>query len=210
MADLARERQAEGRLIPWLEDELTDDMETFWKSRVLVSLVDLASNTLENDADKELIDDFVLYLLATPEGRAHTLSAIYTLLVQSVNADVWLPIGRFLADAVDPDARWETEPFREVPILTLAAQMLKKTLEYDPDNTGIFMINRALEKPAGKPVPWDVLVDMIAAYFSPDPLADQLQTPEDYRVFMLELNDYMGDDRHGIERLYELVSRRQR
>ncbi len=210
IANLAREKQAAGLFVPWLEVQVAGDLEELWTSRLLASLVDLASNTLENEADVELIDDFLAYMLATPQGRAHTLSAIYKLLVQSVNSDVWLPISRFLADAVDPDAQWETEPFREVPILTLGAQMLKKTLEYDPQNTGIFMIHRALLQPPGKREPWDVLVDMIAAYFSPDPLAEQLQTPEDYRHFMLELNDYMGDDLHGVERLYELVSRRQR
>lgn len=206
----AQEEIDSGDFSQWLQVELVDFLDDIWTSRMMAGLVDLASNTLENDADRQLIDDFVSYLFGSQEGRAQIAIATHQMMVSSINSEVWIPVAKFLARALDPDRDWGVEPRGRTPMLTLGAEMLAKTLEYDPQNTGIFLINRGLQRKSGQDTPFTVLLDVIAAYFSPDPLADQLQSPEDYRIFFDELARYLEDDVHGVERLYELVGRRKR
>ncbi len=210
LASRAEDRIADGSFSDWLSVDVVETLDEFWTSRMLVGFVDLASNTLENDADRELIDDFVEYLFGSPEGRAQVAIATHQFMVSSINSEVWVPVAKFLAKALDPDRDWAVEPYGRTPMLTLGAELLARTLENDPQNTGIFLINRGLERQTGSDAPFTVLLDMIAAYFSPDPLAEQLQSPEDYRIFFNELAKYLEDDVHGVERLYELVGRRQR
>lgn len=210
LAQRAAERQARGDFSRWINEDVLELLEDLWTSRFMFAVIELASNTLENDADKARIDNFVDYLFNSHEGRTHVLVALHQLMVASINLDVWLPVAQFLADAIDPDRDWGEEAFVRTPTLSLGALILQKTLEYDPENTGIFLIHRGLERPSGGQAPFSVLIDMIAAYFSPDPLADQLNTSQDYQVFFEAVADYIRDDRHGIERLYKLVDQRQR
>ncbi len=205
----ARERIASGDLSTWLNDEIIPDLADLWSSRALAAFVDLSDSTLENDADKALIDDFINYLLGSAEGRGNALLGVHQLMINSVNDEVWLPVGKFLASAIDPDRVWTTAPFPDAPVVTLGAMLLAGTLEYDPTNTGIFLIHRGLNRQANGDSPFSVLLDIIAAYFSPDPLSSTLETPQDYQAFLKSFDEYMGDELHGIERLYDLVSQRQ-
>ncbi|MEZ4460233.1 MAG: hypothetical protein R3E66_11010 [bacterium] len=59
-------------------------------------------------------------------------------------------------------------------------------------------------------MPFGVLIEIIAAYFSPTPLVSKLETPQDYQAFLNAFEEYMADDLHGIERLYDLVSKRRK
>jgi hypothetical protein len=210
MAQEARTRQARGDFSEWLTVEMIADVESLWTSRMLASTVDLGASVLENPQDKEIIDDFVNYLFGSHLGRTNLLLAVHQLLIQSVNSDVWLPVGQFLARAIDPDRTWNTTPYANVPIVTLGAQLLAGTLEYDPQNTGIFMFHRGLNRVPGADSPFGIIAEVIAAYFSPQPLAATLETPQDYRDFLIELGKYVEDDVHGIERLFEIVSLRNR
>lgn len=211
MADEARERIARGDFSTWISSQLVPDLAELWTSRALASFVDLADDALKTDADKALIDDFVNYAFGTHEGRKNMLLAVHGLMARSVNDDLWLPVGQFLASAIDPDRVWDTEPYTQVPVVTLGAMLLAGTLEHDPTNTGIFMIHRALNRPSGGgDTPFEVVLEIIAAYFSPDPLSATLETPEDYRAFLMSFEEYMGDDLHGVERLYDLVSKRRK
>lgn len=206
----ARERIDRGELSTWLRGDVVEFLEDLWTSRLLTSFVDLGADVLADPQDKVLIDDFVNYLFGTEVGRTNLLLAVHQLLVNSVNIDVWLPVAQFLANALDPDRVWNTEPFAQKPILTLGAELLDGTLKNDPQNTGIFMIHRALNETPGMPSPISVIAEIIAAYFSPAPMSAKLETPQDYQAFLLELAKYVEDDVHGIERLYELVSLRRR
>lgn len=208
LADKAREKQQSGELSPWLQDDVLTSIEEFWRSRTLAAILDLADEALADPSDKEVVDAFTNYLLGNSEGQTQTLVAIHQLLVQSIARDRWLPIAQFLARVIDPDRQWQTAPYGPVSLVTLTALLLKKTLDADPDNTGIFLIHRGLKRPAYQDAPFTTIIDVIARYLSLNPAADTFETPDDYRHFYSEMASYLGDDVHGMERLYELVDRR--
>ncbi len=205
----ARKKQNLGELSPWLQDTLIPGMEDFWTSRLTASMADLAGNILSNDADKKTIDELMAYQLGESEGQAQAIIAVYSLLVKSVNTTHWEPIAKFLSKIIDPDQPWPVEPYREVPLVSLLAQLLGKTLEADPDNSGIFLISRGLDR-VNEESPFSVLIDIIARYFSPDPLAETFNTGSDYGHFLEQMSDYLSDDRNGMERLFEVVDKRSR
>lgn len=208
LADKAREKQDAGTLSPWLQEDVLTDIEQFWRSRTLAALIDLADEALADPADAEVMDGFMNYLLGTPEGQTQALVGVHQLLVQSIARDRWLPTAQFLSRVIDPDRQWATEPYGPVSMVTLGALMLKKTLDADPDNTGIFLIHRGLQRPIYQDAPFTIVLDVIARYLSPNPAAETFETADDYRHFFNEMAAYMADDTHGMERLYELVDRR--
>lgn len=223
LADRVREKEAEpGGVGQWVEGDLVPMLEDLWASRFLTSAVDLASNTLSNEADRATLDAYIDYQFGSREGTAQFVMGVYQLLVQAVNTSRFKPIGNFLADIIDPDREWDIEPYESVaagsedavstdrlPIVSLVGHILARTLELDPDNDGIFLIHRALDADQGR-APIDVIVDVVARYLSPDPMADSLTNADDYGVFFLALADYLADDVNGLERLYEVVDMRAR
>ncbi len=208
LADKAREKQANGQLSSWLTQDVLPDLEALWRSRTLAAAIDLADEAFSDPADKLIIEDFMTYLLGNSAGQTQALVATHQLVVQSIARDRWLPTAQFLSRAIDPDRQWATEPYGPVSMVTLVALLLKKTLDADPDNTGIFLIHRGLNRPQYQDAPFTIVLDVIARYLSPNPAAETFETPDDYRHFLIEMADYMGDDVHGMERLYELVDRR--
>ncbi len=209
LAQEARKKQAQGQLSPWIQNTLLTGMEDLWKSRMMASMADLAANILANDADKKTIDDLMTYQLGSSEGQAQAIIAIYSILVKSVDTSHWEPIAKFLSKIVDPDHPWLVEPYRDVPLVSLGAQLLSKTLEADPDNSGIFLISRGLDR-INADSPFSILIDIVARYFSPDPLADTFTSGDDYGHFIQQMSLYLSDDLHGMERLYEVVDQRSR
>lgn len=209
LADKAREKQQAGTLSTWLQQDAIDAMEEFWRSRTLTALVDLADQTLSDPNDKQVLDNFMAYLLGGVPGQVQVLVAVHQMLVKSIAKNQWLPVARFLARVIDPDREWTVgDDYQRVPMVTLGTLMLKKTLDADPDNTGIFLIHRGLDRPPYGDSPFSVVVDVIARYLSPDPSAETFATANDYGHFLTEMAAYLGDDVHGMERLYEIVGRR--
>lgn len=208
LADEVRTRQQRGELSSWLNNDVLPSLESFWRGRLLAAFIDLANDALVDDADKVVLDNFLTYLFGTPQGRTNTLVATHQLLVQSIARDRWLPTAKFLATVLDPDRDWSTEPYGRASIVSLAMQLLKKTLDADPDNTGIFMLHRGLNRPQFQDAPFTTIFDVIARYFSLDPAADTFSSADDYRHFFATMADYLQDDVHGLERLYEVVDRR--
>ncbi|MEZ4460234.1 MAG: hypothetical protein R3E66_11015 [bacterium] len=139
----AKAKIADGTFSTWINNDIVPTLADLWTSRGLAAFVDLADNTLKDDADKALIDDFINYLLSSREGRSNAILGVHQLMVKSVNDDVWLPVGQFLASAIDPDRAWTTEPYADVPVVTLGAMLLAGTLEYDP-RTPVFLIRKGL------------------------------------------------------------------
>lgn len=205
----ARTKQQAGQLSSWINGTLIPNVRDLWKSRLMASSVDLAGNILSNEGDKKTIDELMEYQLGSNEGQGQTLVAMYPILVKSVNTSYWKEIAHFLATVINPDQRWESEPYKEVPIVSLAAQLLGKTLEADPENTGIFMISRGLDR-VGEKSPFSILIDIIARYFSPNPLDETFAKGSDSGHFVRQISNYLQDDIHGLERLYEVVDQRSR
>lgn len=208
LADEFRARQQSGELSTWLHDDVLPSLEELWSGRMLAAFIDIADSALADDADKAVLDNFLTYLFGSPQGRTQVLIATHQLLVQSIARDRWQPTAQFLATVLDPDREWATEPFGRVPVVSLVMQMLKGSLDLDPDNTGIFMIHRGLNRPQFQDAPFTTIVDVIARYFSLNPADDTFRTSEDYRHFFVTMANYLEDDVHGLERLYELVDKR--
>ncbi len=222
LATEVRKKEAEpGGVNQWVANDLVPMLVDFWGSRLLTALVDLASNTLSNDADRATLDAYIGYQFNSREGVAQMLMGTYQLLVQSVNTTRFKPIANFLADVLDPDREWDIEPYQsanadgdavtteDLPIVSLVGHILARTLQLDPENDGIFLIHRALDASNGD-APIDVILDVIARYLSPNPSAETFESPDDYGAFFNEMSDYMQDDVHGLERLYEVVDMRAR
>lgn len=209
LAARAGEKRDDGTLSSWLTDDVAGSLTDFWRSRALAALIDLADETLADEQDKAVVDRFISYLFADAAGQAQVLVAIHELLVRSIAREQWLPVARFLAETIDPDRTWDVgEPYRGMPLVTLGALLLNETIDADPENTGIFLIHRGLERPPYQDSPFGVVIDIIARYLSPDPEAESFAKPQDYAHFLIEMASYLADDVHGVERLYELVGRR--
>lgn len=205
----ARKKKEGGQLSPWIQNTLLPGMEDLWTSRMMASMADLAGNILENEADKKIIDELMTYQLGESSGQGQAIIAVYSVLVKSVNTTHWEPIAKFLSRIIDPDQPWPVEHYQDVPLVSLGAQLLGKTLEADPDNSGIFLISRGLDR-VNDESPFTILIDIIARYFSPDPLADTFNTGDDYGHFIQQMSAYLSDDRNGMERLFEVVDKRAR
>ena len=213
LAFLADRATARGpSLTTWLTDEFHKDLVDLWSSRLLAGLVRIANQLLEEPENRLVLDDMALYLTDTPQGQRHTTLIAYELLVRSMDTKTWVPMAKFLGRTIDPDRDWGLgeAPKAGLPVLSHGALVLQHVLQKDEADVGAAMIRRALTTQAfGRPTPVGQLGELMAEYWRAD-LEEVGQTygQVDYEVFLQTLVDWMRDDRHGLERLYDLVDLR--
>jgi hypothetical protein len=209
LSDEAQDELARGTFSSGWWDRV-DDVEALWRSRAFPAALGLVDQGLSDPERREVFDSFVAHLLSDHPGQADVLVSGYSLLVESLHADNWRPVSKLLADSLDPDRSWSTTPYSELPLLTMGCEILSRALSLDTDNTGIFVFHRGVSRESTATSAFDTLGDILVAYHSPDPGQPGFGSQEDYRRFLYTATEYIRDERHGIERLYDLVSRRQR
>jgi hypothetical protein len=209
LAEKAGELRSEGRLSDWLTEEQMANVASIWDSRALPALVDLSGELARTSEDRELVDDLLDYLLGEPAGRDQAAMGLYVMLVYTLHQDTWVPVSHFLADVLDPRRAWEVEPYAKLPLASHALQVLHDTVEKDPEGRGLELFERGFSNREDGTVPFATIFEIIADYFRPNPTSRAPYTPEDYRVVIGEFAHWLGDDRHGIEQLYDIVSPRE-
>ena len=205
LAEKAAELQGEGRLSQWLTVEQLETFSDLFDSRALPALVDLSSELVKNPEDRELVDDLLNYMLGEPAGRDQAAMGLYVLLVYTLHQDTWVPVSNFLARAIDPKRTWQVEPYAKLPLASHVLQVLQETVEKDPEGRGIELFARGFSNRPDGSVPFATIFEIIADYFRTDPASLLPYTPGDYRVVFNGLADWLDDDLHGLERLYDIV-----
>ncbi|MFP4597508.1 MAG: hypothetical protein ACLFVJ_04600 [Persicimonas sp.] len=208
MADRAADEREQGRLSEWLTQEQVDNVESMWDSRMMPALVDLSEDLAANPENRELADDLFDHLIGAPDGRNQAAMAAYVLMVYTLQQDVWVPLSHFLSGVIDPDRDWGVEPMGKLPLASHVLQVLHDTVEQDPEGRGLDLFERGFSNRSDGTVPFATVGGVIADYFRVDPASDEPYTPEDYERVFGELASWVGDDVHGLEQLYDIVSTR--
>ncbi len=209
LAGRAEVRRDAGTLEPWLLNDVYTTVEELWPSRLLAGLVVVAEQLLKEPENRAVLDDFIAYLVGTPEGREHTTVLAYQVVVRSVDVDAWLPVARALSRLIDPDRDWETgDRLSTLPILSHGAMTLAGVVENDPDGVGTQMLHRGFRRDINGDAPIFTIGDIVAQYFRVDPASDAPLSAQDYRNFFAQLTAWMQDEAKGLEQLYDLVALR--
>lgn len=210
MADRADKKRDAQQLEAWIKQDLYTIIEDVWGSRLFAGLVLLGEQILKDDDNRRVLDEFTAYLLNAPRGRENVTLMAYSLVLRATNVKVWVPLAKFLNRVLDPDRDWGTgDNLSKLPIWSHGALMLKRTLEVDEDETGLRLINRGLDKRTTEDPPFSVLVDVIGDYFREDPTQTGPYSAEDYRLFFTRMAAWLGDDKYGMEQVYDLVEKRK-
>lgn len=207
MASQARAKRDDGTLQAWLADELYADIESLWTSRLFSGLVSIAEQIFGDEENTRVLDAFSAYLLDAPRGREHVTLTLYTGAVLASNVDFWVPFATFLSSVLDPDRVWGGgKGLERLPLTSHGALILKRTVEFDSEQTGFKLINRGLtSRTTQDDVPLLIIADVVASYFRKDPTSEASFTAEDYRLILSRLADWLADDSHGMEQIYDLI-----
>ena len=210
LSERAKELRQEGRLSEWLTDEQVTAIVDLFDSRMLPALVQLQTRLFETPEDRALTEDLVTYLVSGPEGRDQASMAAYVTMVYSLHSNVWIPLATFLGDKIDPAKEWGVEPMGGLPLASHGLLMLKRTVEIDRDGVGLNMFERSFSSQTDRSIPINVIFDVIAEYFRANPAAGGPYSEEDYRRVFNGFADWLDDDVHGMEQLYDIIETRTR
>ena len=207
LASQARAKRDDGTLQAWLDNELYDGLEDLWTSRLFSGLVSIAEQIFGDEENARVLDAFSAYLLDAPRGREQVTLTLYTGAVLASNVEFWVPFARFLSGVLDPDRTWgDGQGLERLPLISHGALMLKRTVELDPNQTGFKLINRGLKaRSTDDQAPLLTIADVVATYFRKDPTSEARFTAEDYRLILSRLADWLADDAHGMEQIYDLI-----
>lgn len=201
----AAELRAQGRLSQWLTQEQMDNISEIWDARALPALVDLSAELSKTPENRALVDDLLNYLLGEPAGQDQAAMGLYVLLVYTLHQDTWIPVSHFLADILNPARPWETQPHAALPLVSHVLHVLHETVKKDPEGRGLDLFARGFANQPDHSVPFVTLADVIGDYFREDPTSTQPFTRQDYRQVLGAAADWIADDRHGMERIYDIV-----
>jgi hypothetical protein len=209
LADRAAELRADGQLSQWLTDEQLEDVEAMWDSRALPALVDLSTELAAGGPEhRQLTDDLTEHLLGSPQGRDQAAMAAYVVLVYTLQQDVWVPLTHFVADVVDPERDWGTDAYAKLPLVSHVLHVLHDSVELDPEGRGLDMFERGFSNRPDESVPFASVFSVVADYFRVDPDSTEPFDADDYRHVFTEFAQWLGDDVHGLEQIYDIVGRR--
>jgi hypothetical protein len=119
-------------------------------------------------------------------------------------------VANFLADKIDPAKQWGVEPMERLPLASHGVLMLKRTVEIDQDGVGLDMFERSFETQSDQTIPIFTVFDVIADYFRSDPTAGGPYSEQDYRRVFNGFAEWLDDDVHGMEQLYDIIETRTR
>jgi hypothetical protein len=204
----ALELRQQGRLSEWLTDDQVAAVVDLFDSRTLPAVVELQSEIFGTSEDRELTEDLITYLVSGPDGRRQATLAAYVTMVYSLQTDIWIPLAKFLADKIDPEKDWGVEPMGNLPLGSHGVLMLNRTVEIDEGGVGLDMFERSFAFQSDQTIPIFVIFDVIADYFRSDPAAGGAYSEEDYRRVFNGFADWMDDDVHGMEQLYDIIETR--
>ena len=209
LADRAREARGRGELVRWMAEDLNAMLQDLWTSRLFAGLVLVAEQILAQEDNRRVLDDFIAYMLSAPRGREHATVMAYQTVLRSTQAQVWVPLARFLARQLDPDRVWQTgDDTSRLPLLSHGALALKRAVELDPSETGLALIHRGVSRREGD-APLGQVAQVVGEYWREDPTSGQAWTAQDYRLVFTRLADWLSDSKHGMEQIYDLVKLRR-
>ncbi len=208
LAEKAANERDQGNLSQWLTQEQMQNVTDMLGSRTLPALVDLLTQLAADPDNRQLTDNLTKYLVGEPAGQDQAAMSLYVLLVYTLHQDTWVPLAHFLATIIDPARQWDVEPYGKLPLVSHVLQVLHDSVQQDTEGHGLDMFARGFSNRSDGTVPFNTLFGIIADYFRVDPASNLAYEPDDYRAVFRGLADYLGDDVHGIEQLYDIVGRR--
>ncbi len=209
MAQRAREMDERGELDPWLMEDVPAAMKDFYSSRGFYAFVDLVDALHADEEGRRMLMEFPGHFAETGIRADRLGLAIYAMIVQLFDMEALMPAGRFLIGALDPDGEApDFGPHRDLPNGTLIAHLLANIPQVDSQGWGMDILARGARPGEVDPSSWPVLADLLIRYFSPTPTADGPLTRQAREAALRGIAQWIADDRHGLERFYELVERR--
>ncbi|MFW5967805.1 MAG: hypothetical protein ACOCV2_09820, partial [Persicimonas sp.] len=208
LARRAEDARDEGRLSQWLTDDKVTGAEDLFESRGLAAGVDLVEQLGANHNQRALTDDLLEHLLGSSEGVDQATMGVYGLAVRAKFEELWPPLAHFMADLIDPDREWDVGPYAGLSLPSHLLQTVHDTVERDDDEVGLETVRRGLSTRSDGTIPLGEVSATIADYLRVDPDSDEPYDADDYRHVFDEFAGWLGDDLHGLERLYELVDMR--
>lgn len=198
LAERARRHQQLGDLDGWMQRSMVDSMTDLVTSDELPALLDLLDSI---EADPEL-DGMMLelrdQLLAEDQGFPELLAIAGDTLQAAKDASLAVPFLRLMGRELDPD--------QGMPFMML--DLMKQTLDADPDERMLEVARRAIERPPAGGLYLDGLGRAVKQANRTNPLDRGLLDAADFGKIAGKLSDYLTDEEHGMEKFYRLVAGR--
>jgi hypothetical protein len=198
LAERARLQGTRGRLDGWLRRELMPDLEDLVTSDELPALVDLL-HVVRDDAElSDMLAELRDQLLAEEEGFPELLALLGNQLEAARDAQLVVPVLRFLGRELHPDARL---PFHAV---TLAKQALAR----DPKEKMLDLMQRSMEAAPDGALWIFGVTGAIRQANRKVPLDRGPLDVDDVRLISERVGGYVVDGDHGLEKFYDMVAKR--
>lgn len=209
LAGHVRRHMVEGDWITGLNEDYPTFLDTLVTSRGMAAIVEMLRTVRESPEDQALFDDFLVYMSeATGENTRTAQGLLYSLLLATNDRVGFIRQGPFFENLVDPDRRFDVATTADLPLLTHGAMVLQQVMEIDQDEVGIRLIRRALATNESGESPIGVLGRLIREINRRVPGSNQPRTAADLEHHYENLSDFIRDDLHGLERVFELIQQR--
>lgn len=208
LAETAERWQQDGTFSQKLSGEWTTEMEEMMTSRTLPALIDIGRKISDSPEQRELANGLVTHLVGDQQARDQLAAVGHSLLAGSIDSTDWTPVAHFLGDLLDPAREWGVQTRRKLPLLSHLLSLLRQLVELDEGGIGIDMLRRGTRVDAQGDTAFGELGSVIGDYYRPEPASEADYRVADYRRVFSKLAEYLGDDVHGLEQMYDLIRQR--
>lgn len=189
-----------GDLSEWVREDMLAAVQDGLTSPELPALFDAIYAIEEDEAVSAALTDLRDELLDEERGFADLLATVGDMLEAAKDAELAVPLLRFLGRELDPERRH----------LFTTLDLLRRSLELDPDEHLLEVARRGLETdPSTAELYLWGLTGAIRQANRIDPLDEGLMDHEDLRGVVTKTRDYLLDEQHGLEKFYQLVHDRK-
>lgn len=213
MADRTATFRDEGRLVEVVERDTLADVVDAMTGRGLPLIVDVTTAVDARPSDKEELTSLLLYN-TEPNAVAALVIKVYELLLEMTDQPSFDLSADFYGRLIDPNRSWkEGGP----PLGTDVMRMLRETSAADGEGVVPKLLRGALGRrsdldaydgdPAGG-YPISELGKVIKDYHRVDPSSTEGLSAADYAILGDEVSEWILDDQHGVEQLYDMIDLR--
>ncbi len=206
-ASSAEEWRAEGTLDQKIIESWPEAASEAVHSRAFSAGVDLLETVADSESTRSATDGLLSHLVATGAGRDQVATALYQILLRRVDPAHWAPLADYLGEVLSPTVEWESAARPGLPFLSHALTFAHRMLTPEDGQAGIDLLYRGTGQIEGGEVALGAVSDTLLNYYRTDPASTDDFTAEDYRSSLRGLADWLGDEAHGLEQVYDLLRR---
>jgi hypothetical protein len=199
LEDRAAKHQSQNDITRWVTQDFEQHIQDAVTSKDLPALFDVIYAI---DGDDELKDSLTALrdqLLAEDQGFQDLLVLSGDTLEAAKDASIAVGFMRYLGGELDPEKK----------LLFTFAALTKKSLDVDEDQHMLEVIRRALDDAPAGSFYGKGFTKTIEQTNRVNPLSREIVVGEDILHIMGIVSSYLRDDQHGVEKFYDLVSKRK-